>query len=292
MLKYNEPVFRPPAEAYSLILQATYGCSWNKCSFCEMYRSKQFHKRNFAELEQEIVQVGQSGIRIKKIFLADGNAFVLSAEKLLQILSVIQSKLGRIQRVSSYALPSDILAKSVDELRAIRKAGLKLLYIGVESGSNEVLCLNKKSETYETTRDGIVRAQDAGFDVSVMILNGLGGKQLSDKHAVETARLINEVQPKLLSSLVLSFPFEISHYQNRLGQTFEPLSSLELLAEMRMFIEHTNLRQTIFRSDHASNYVALDGILGRDKERLLSYIDSIIKKKDTSGFRPEWMRGL
>lgn len=292
MINYNQPVFRPPAEGQSLILQVTLGCSWNKCSFCEMYTTKQFRPRSFTEIVADINSVAQSNYRFKKVFLADGNAFIITADKLLAILKHIQQKLGRLQRISSYALPSDILSKTDNELVAIRQAGLKLLYIGVESGCDDVLRLNNKSETNQTTRDGILKAQQAGFDVSVMILNGLGGTLFSQAHALDTACLMNEIQPKLLSSLVLSFPYSLNFYQKQISNNFEQLSPFELLAEMHLFLENTNLHSTIFRSDHASNYLALEGILGRDKEKMLEQIVRVLKSNDKAALRSEWMRGL
>ncbi len=275
-IPYNEPLFRPPAETNSAIIQVTLGCSWNKCAFCEMYTSKTFQMKKFAELQEEIKHISKYYSGVKKIFLADGNAFVLSANNLIPILHEINSVFGKTQRISSYALPTDILNKSVDELKEIRNLGLKLLYIGVESGDDELLKLINKSETYQSTRDGILKAHEAGIETSIMILNGLGGRIYSSQHAINTAKLINEINPKLLSSLTLSLPFGETHYQQRFKGNYLPQTIVELASELKLFIEHTKLNNVIFRSDHVSNNLVLKGILSKDNEALLKAIQNAI----------------
>ncbi|TLX73282.1 radical SAM protein [Labilibacter sediminis] len=276
MFKYHEPVFRPPAEAASAIIQATLGCSWNKCAFCEMYSSKQFKTRSFEELKQEIKFLAKVLPSTKKVFLADGNAFVLSAAKLMPVLSEINKNFGRIQRISSYALPKDILAKSYDELVDLRANGLKLLYIGIESGDDEVLKLQNKGETFTSTREGILKAHEAGIDTSVMILTGLGGEKYTEQHAVNSAKLINTINPKLLSSLNLSFPYGVEHYKSKFQGEFIPLTIAGVLREMQMFMANLDLEGTIYRSDHVSNQLVLKGVLNRDKEVLLNQIEDAL----------------
>ena len=279
-VKYNEPVFRPPGEANSAIIQATLGCSWNKCAFCEMYTSKTFRIKKFEDLQTEIKLLAQYYGGVKKVFLADGNAFVLSSNYLIPILKEINQQFGKIQRISSYALPGDILNKTDKELAEIHSLGLKLLYIGIESGDDELLGYIHKSETFQSTLDGIIKAQQAGIDVSVMVLNGLGGRKYSQQHAINTAKLITQVNPKFLSTLTLSFPFGLEHYQTRFGGKYIPQTIAELAAELRLFIEHTNIKDTIFRSDHVSNNLVLKGILSKDKELLLQTIDTAIDSMD------------
>jgi len=272
-IQYDEPLFRPPGEARSVILQATIGCSWNKCAFCEMYTSKQFRVRNFEELKPEIKKLAQTYRGVKKVFLADGNAFVLSAKKMLPILDEINGQFGKLQRISAYALPKDIQNKTEEELKEIRKRGLKLLYIGIESGYDELLQLSNKGETFNSTVDGIQKAHKAGIDTSIMIINGLGGKKYSTQHALQSAEIINQVQPKFLSTLTLSTPFGLEHFQQKFNGNYKEQSVRELIEELRTFIAHLTTENTIYRSDHVSNNLVLKGTLSKDKERLLQEID-------------------
>lgn len=279
-IKYNEPVFRPPGEARSAIIQATLGCSWNKCAFCEMYTSKKFRSRSFDELKPEIETLAKAYKGVKKIFLADGNAFVLSPNKLNPILKEITEQFGKIQRVSSYALPKDILAKSETELKELRSNGLKLLYIGIETGDDNLLKLIHKGETYNSTIDGILKAHNAGIETSIMIINGLGGRKYSDDHALKSASIINKINPKFLSTLTLSMPFGLDHYQERFKGNYEQQTIVELFKELKLFIENINVDTTIYRSDHVSNNLVLKGVLSKDKAQLSKMLDQAIENTD------------
>ncbi len=291
-LQYEQPLFRPPSEARSLILQVTYGCSWNKCAFCEMYSSKSFRVKPFEMVKQEIEQVANSGFKFNKVFLADGDAMVLSSDKLLQIINEINEKLHRIRRISIYARPSDFAKKSISELKELKLAGLDLAYVGIESGDDEVLKNVNKGETYKTAVQGLLKAKEAGIKLSVMILNGLGGKELSRQHAVNSAKILNEIQAEYASSLVLSFPYGEQHFKNRYKKKFTALNKLELIEEMRIFLENTELKQTVFRSDHASNYLVLKGILSKDKDSLLQKINDVLCNPQFANLREERERGL
>lgn len=289
-LKYDEPLFRPPAEANSLIFQITRGCSWNRCAFCEMYTTKDFKAKKQEKILEEISRCAELFPDARKIFLADGDALVLSTNRLLEILKPISASFPRLQRVGIYASTRNILGKSPEELKELKDAGIKMLYVGIESGDDEILTNNQKGETFATTVEGLNRAHAAGMKSSVMILNGLGGKELSERHAINSARVLNETQPLYASTLVLSFPFGAGHYRQRLGRPFELPEKKGLLNELRLMIAHCKLNETIFRSDHASNYLDLKGILNRDQDKLLTSIDEALK--DASSLRPEWMRGL
>lgn len=291
-IKYDEPLFRPPSEAQSLIFQVTIGCAWNRCAFCEMYSEKTFRVKNEEEVFREIEAASKLFPDTRRIFLADGNPMVLSSNKLLRILKAINLFFPKINRVSTYALPSDIRSKTPEELVKLKEAGLKLIYVGVESGDDEVLLRNNKSETYASTVEGLLKAKNAGIRLSVMILSGLGGKTLSIQHAVHSAKIVNAIQPELLSVLVLSFPYGEKHYQTRLAYDFEPMTIEEQLKEVELFVSETMLESTIFRSNHASNYLELAGVLGKDKQRLLAKIRYAIANPDDAGLRPEWLRGL
>ena len=274
--RYDEPLFRPPAEANSAIIQATLGCSWNRCAFCDMYSSKKFRARSFDELKPEIETLATLYQGAKKVFLADGNAFVLSANRLVQLLEEINRQFGRVQRVSAYALPRDILSKTDDELKSIRANGLKLLYIGVETGDDELLTLIGKGETADSTVEGILKAHNAGIETSVMIINGLGGKKYSEQHAVKSAKLISRVKPKFLSTLTLSMPLGEEHFKNKFKGEYSPLSVVELFEELRTFIGLLEVDGAIYRSNHVSNNLNLSGTLSKDREMLLAQLDRAI----------------
>jgi radical SAM superfamily enzyme YgiQ (UPF0313 family) len=293
-IRYVDPVFRPPSEAESLILPVTDGCSWNQCSFCEMYTApqKKFRAREEGEVLESIRQCGERhGAEIRRVFLADGDALVLPTRRLLNVLTAIREHLPGVRRVSSYCLPRNLRKKSVAELRELADAGLKIAYVGAESGDDEVLARVNKGETYETTRESLVKLGEAGISRSVMILNGLGGRVLWQPHAENSARLINATQPEYLATLVVSFP----QGEERLRGGFpgwEPLTQQELFVEMECFLYALELERTVFRSDHASNWLVLKGTLGADKQRLLEQVRSAIAAPQDARLRPAWARGL
>ena len=274
---YNQPVFRPPAEANSLIIQATIGCSWNKCTFCEMYKMKKFRIRTFNELQEEIQILAKAFTGVRRVFIADGNAFVLSFNKLMQIINEINSNFNLLQRISAYALPSDIIAKTDDELIKLKKAGLRLLYIGIETGDDELLKIVNKGETYQSTIEGICKAHKAGIDTSIMIINGLGGKYYSKQHALNSAKIINEINPKYLSVLTLSFPLGEKHYVSQFQSDYAPMSIVDLIQELKLFIEELNIEKSIFRTDHISNTVILKGVLSKNKQEMLAVLDKAME---------------
>lgn len=291
-INYEEPLFRPPSEARSLILQVTTGCSWNSCIFCEMYTSKSFKSKSFQKIQEEIQIISDSDLAFNKVFLADGDALVLSTKKLMAILDEVNKQLKGIRRISAYAKPKDIARKSIEDLKKLKDAGLDLLYVGIESGDDQVLQLIEKGETFKSTAEGLLKAKKAGIKLSVMVLNGLGGKELSMQHAINSAKLVTEIQAEFLSTLVLSFPFGKDHFLKRLAKEFTFLNTYELLEEMKVFLEHTEAEQTVFRSDHASNYLVLKGILSRDKDELCQKIETVLNDPQSADLREEWQRGL
>jgi radical SAM superfamily enzyme YgiQ (UPF0313 family) len=293
-IRYIEPVFRPPSEAESLILPLTDGCSWNHCTFCEMYTApqKRFRPRSEDEVLETIRRCAdQWGSEIKRVFLADGDALVLSKRRLLTILEAIRRDLPGVRRISSYCLPRNLRNKGVDDLRELAEAGLSMVYLGAESGDDEVLRRVNKGETFDTTLDALEKLGRANIKRSVMILNGLGGRAMSRQHAINSARLMNAAQPEYLATLVVTFP----KGEARLRAGFpdwEPLSVLELMQEMETFIATLELQRTVFRSDHASNWLVLKGNLGADKARLLKELRLAIASPETARLRPDWARGL
>ena len=293
-IRYVEPVYRPPSEAQSLILPVTDGCSWNRCTFCEMYTAPQkaFRARGEDEVLDSIRRTGALyGSQIRRVFLADGDALVLPTRRLLAILEAIRQHMPAVHRVSSYCLARNLKKKSVAELIQLREAGLAMAYLGAESGDDEVLAKVSKGETFETTRDALDKLGAAGITRSVMILNGLGGQQLSAQHADHSARLANATQPEYLSTLVVSFPHGEARFRAGFPE-WEPLDQHGLFVEMERFLSQLELTRTVFRSDHASNWLVLKGTLGADKARLLEQVRQAIATPEAARLRPEWARGL
>ena len=278
-LNYIQPVFRPPSEGRSLILQVTNGCSWNKCTFCEMYTApqKKFVPKARDKVIDEIKQcVNQMG-HVRRVFMGDGDAMVLSTQRLITILKAIKQYLPSVTRISAYCLPRNLKNKSVAELAILRELGLSLVYIGAESGDDTVLEKINKGETFQSTKEGILKARAAGIKTSVMIINGMGGKAYSKQHAIGSAKLVNATQPDYLATLVLFFSHGKDKVEQGFGGSFEPLNTAELCEEIRLFIEHTELKKSIFRSDHVSNHLVLKGVLGKDKQAMLEDIDDAIE---------------
>jgi radical SAM superfamily enzyme YgiQ (UPF0313 family) len=293
-LPYVEPVFRPPSEAESLILQVTHGCSWNRCTFCEMYTQpqKRFRPKPQATIEAELAAVARTGATPRRIFLADGDAMTLSFRRLELILQSIRRHLPGVQRVSSYCLPRNLRHKSVEQLAALRNLGLQLFYVGCESGDDFVLERVSKGETFASSLAALRKIKAAGAKSSVMILNGMGGRRFSEQHARHSALLMNEAQPEYLSTLVVSFPLGMDRYQAGFEGAFEPLDQAGLFREMQVLLEHLQLEHTIFRSDHASNYLVLKGTLNHDRQRLLATVQAALERPGAVPLRPEWARGL
>lgn len=293
-LSYIEPLFRPPSEARSLILQVTNGCSWNRCTFCEMYTQpqKKFRPKHPDDIDRELALIAAAGTPIRRIFLADGDAMTLSFRRLLRIMQSINNHLPDVRRVSSYCLPRNVRNMSVNELAELRALGLNLFYVGCESGDDLVLERVSKGETYDSSLVALQKIKAAGAKSSVMILNGMGGKRYSEQHARNSARLMNAAQPEYLSTLVVSFPLGMTRFQAGFNGEFEPLEQPQLFREMQWLLEGLELDSTIFRSDHASNYLVLKGILGRDKQKLLNRVQAALDRPGCVPLRPEWARGL
>ncbi len=293
-IRYVEPVFRPPSEAESLILPVTDGCSWNACTFCEMYTApqKKFRARDEAEVLESIRLTGERyGDEVRRVFLADGDATVLPTRRLLTILAAIRTHLPAVRRISSYCLPRNLRKKSQAEVDELAAAGLSMVYVGAESGDDHVLAAVHKGETLETTREALDKLGAAGITRSVMILNGLGGKVYSRQHAENSARLANATQPEYLATLVVSFPLGEQRFRAGFPE-WEALTQHELFVETEQLLSALELERTVFRSDHASNWLVLKGTLGADKARLLAQVRQAIATPEQAHLRPAWARGL
>ena len=273
---YDTPVFRPPSEARSFILRVTRGCAHNKCTYCNMYRGVPFQILSDEEISRQIalaVHYGKESVR--RVFLADGDALVLPTAKLLKILQALRENFPKLQRVASYAAPKDILRKSEDELRQLKEAGLQLLYYGMETGDDITLkAVNKGVNAAEAIEAGR-RVTASGMKLSLMVILGLAGKEGSQRHALETAKAINIIQPTMLSALCLMLYRGSELLDQFENGEFNPLSPQGLMEELHLMMHNIDLPQDkhcLFRSNHVSNYVQLAGTLPKDKDRLLREI--------------------
>ncbi|MFX1317721.1 MAG: radical SAM protein [Promethearchaeota archaeon] len=289
------PVFRPPSEANSLILQATLGCSHNACTFCGSYRTKKFRVKPFSQFQKEVHRLGREyQIHPRRIFLADGDAFVLPTSQLLNILNLLTQEFPSVERISIYASGTNIQRKSDKDLAQLRKAGLEMIYIGLESGDDTVLKKVNKGISNQEHIKASRRLIHAGFILSPIIILGLGGKDLSQQHANNTAETINAIDPPYLAALTLMLvPGTELHTQTERGE-FDPLTPIEILQELRALIDGlTKLTNCVFRTNHASNYLPLRGVLSQDREIFLQKIDSVLADPNAiSRLRPDYIRRL
>lgn len=288
-MRYVGNVIRPPSEANSLILQATIGCAHNRCIFCGTYRDQPFQLRDLSELFEDIQMAKRYYGSVKRVFLADGDALILPTDRLIKILNYLRKTFPELQRVGIYARANDILRKSGQELQQLAELGLKILYVGIESGSDSVLNFIEKNCTFQEAVKGCTLAQQSGMKLSTIILLGIGGKKYREEHAIESARLINEINPRYLSVLSLMVLPNTPLYRMIKNREFELPDPLSLLEEMRIFLEHLRVDQCIFRSNHASNYLPLAGTLNKDREKLLNAIRWSIRN---DLIKPEFLRGL
>lgn len=292
MIRYEGQLFRPPSEADSLILQATIGCSYNRCTFCAMYRDKRFRVRPVEELAREIDWAARALGPVRKVFLADGDALIAKCVFLEDVLARLRSAFPDLQRVSCYASPQALDVRKVDEMRRLREAGLSLYYLGIESGHDEVLRrLDKGVDAAEMIRVAD-KATAAGVKLSTMILLGAGNRSMSLEHARESARVVNAIQPRFVSTLVMTPVEGTPLFESAERGEVDELSPLELARELREFVAGLELSGTVFRSNHASNYLALAGNLPKDKPRILAALDQVLSRPETARFKPEWQRGL
>ncbi len=288
---YEGMVYRPPSEAYSLIFQVTVGCSHNKCTFCTMFKDKKFHIRKPEAIRKDMLEMRRYYSRVGRIFLADGDALCLANSKLLQILGWIKEIFPECERVSIYGSSNDVLHKTPEELRELKEAGVQIVYIGAESGNPEVLRRVHKNGTREEIIKAVRMIEEAGMWASVTFISGLGGRELQKEHAIDTATMLNEMRPHYASFLTLIIEPPAPMWDDLQEGKIELLKPLEVLDEMELFLENVDLSETcIFRSNHASNYLALKGDLPQDRDRLLAQVRAAKSRPDM--LRDESWRGI
>lgn len=289
-LGYDYPLYRPPSEANSIIFQVTLGCSFNKCSFCNMYRTKEYSERPWEEIKSEIDIVSKSFPQTERIFLADGDAINLSTEKLVQILNYIKEKFRNLERISCYAMPKNLLQKTSDELTLLNSKGLDMLYIGIETGNDILLKKITKGATSKSIIDACNRAKKSGFIISCMIILGIGGKKYSMDHMKETARVVSDISPNFLAALTLIIEDGVyDEFMKKFSEPFETLDDTLILNELEMLLNNINpISPIVFRANHASNVYSIGGNLPEDKEKMLALVRSL--KEHPELLKPKVLR--
>jgi len=292
MLNYDAPLYRPPSEARSLIFQVTLGCSFNECSFCDMYRSKQYSEKPWEEVKSEIDLMAKYLPDTTKIFLADGDALNLDTEYMIKILKYLHEKFPNLERISCYAMPMNILKKTSEELQKMHDAGLDMLYLGIESGSDSVLKKVTKGAIAKTIIKSVNKAKDAGYIMSCMIILGLGGRTYSKEHIKGTAEVINSCSPNYVGALTLYLENGIKQeFLEKFGEPFIQLNDGEALEELYDLISQIHTKEEIiFRANHGSNAYTIKGTFPQDKDEMLGKIQWM--KQHPEIMRPQGLRGF
>lgn len=289
-MRYYGAVYRPPSEAYSLIVQVTYGCSHNTCAFCSMYKEKRFALRPLDEVLEDFRIARRTYRHVDKVFLADGDALVRKASELYIILDTIRELFPECERVTSYASPASIRIRTDEELRTLRAKGLTMVYMGLESGCDEVLKLMRKGHMSAEIIEMGQKVRRNGIALSVTAITGLGGPELLEQHAIETAKAFNAMNPEYIGMLTLMVEPGTPLYDWVRDGDFRLLTQPQVLRETRLLVENLDSPGSVFRMNHASNYLVLKGTLNQDKEAMLRTIDAA--EHDLSRLRPEEWRGL
>jgi radical SAM superfamily enzyme YgiQ (UPF0313 family) len=310
-MSFRRPdIIRPPSEWKSYFLPLTSGCSNNTCAFCAYYGSK-LQMRDVDDVKAEIDALSllmKSSIRLpnmpdiiyaivqnwdgKRIFLQDGDALVYPASKLIEVLEYINDKLHYVERIGTYATPQDILRRSHDELSRLKDLRLSIFYMGVESGDDEVLQHIVKGANRQEIVEAGLKAKSAGITLSVTVILGLGGVEGSDRHALETAKILTEIDPDFAGALTLTLVPGTPLYQEWEQGTFHPITPFRSLEELKIIIENAEFSDCFFSSMHASNYISVRGKLPRDKQRMLQQLEAVLSTRDPSLLKPEFLRGL
>ena len=292
LMDYVGSIYRPPSEADSLLLQVTVGCSHNACTYCAMYLEKRFRAKPWEVIDRDIREAAQIGPRFHRVFLCDGDALVLSTDRLRTILRAVRDRLGWVQRVSVYGDTRSVLRKSVEELTELRELGLGMVYHGVESGDDDVLRFVSKGGTRAEVVQTAQRLRAAGIAHSVIVMLGIGGVEGAQKHACETASLLSEIDPPYVGVLTTTLVPGTPLYEAGRAGTFTLPTKFEMLRELLTIVENAELSNCRFSSNHASNYLPVRCTMPRDKDRVVGVLREVVDAGDESMLRPEWTRGL
>jgi radical SAM superfamily enzyme YgiQ (UPF0313 family) len=291
-MKYEGAIYRPPSEAYSLILQVSVGCSHNKCTFCGSFKDKKFRVKSFDEIREDIEEAKQYKQHVKKVFLADGDSLVIPQKRLLPIMELVKESFPKLERIGIYGNTKSILKKTPEELQALKDLGLGIIYLGVESGDQVTLDRVCKGTTLDKTAEAAQKVKDAGITLSVTVLLGLGGVERSRIHAEETGKFLSRIDPDYVGALsIIVVPGTVLAQELDTG-AFQIPTPYGLLEELYAMIENMNMTHTFFASNHASNYLPIKVWLPEEKDRALRAIKHVLERKDPSMLRPEYSRAL
>lgn len=289
-MRYEGMIYRPPSEAYSLIVQVTIGCSQNQCIFCNMYKEKRFRIRKTEEVLEDLQDARSKYKYIEKIFLADGDALICKMSDLETILQFIQDKFPECRQVTLYGSPKSILLKKQEDLEKLRQFGISMIYMGLESGNDEILTYIKKGVTSKEMIEAAHKVTKAKIRLSVTAISGLGGKRLWKEHAKDTGLVLSEMKPDYVGLLTLMIEEGVPLADKIRNGEFELLNPYDILVETKEMLKYMDCPNCIFRSNHASNYVNLRGTLNEDKESMIALLDEAIN--GNIHLKSEWMRGL
>lgn len=280
VMRYEEPLFRPPCEAHSLIVQVTLGCPHNRCAFCGMYKMKKYRVRDPEEVKADLRRARLVYRHVGSVFLADGNTVAMNTEKLADIISYIRKLFPEVQRISSYGGARFLKGKPVEALRRLKEAGLDIIYFGLESGDDEILAMMDKGVDSRGMIEAARRVKEAGIQLSVYILLGLGGEDLWLQHAENTARVLNAMQPRFIRPRTLYLLPGTPLYREAQEGRFREASGETVMRELQVLLSRLEVEDAWFLSDHISNYVPLYGHLPEDREKLLAGVDMALKRAD------------
>lgn len=292
MPEYEGVVIRPPSEADSLILQYTIGCSHNQCIFCPAYKQKKFRIRSLAEMEQDVRSCLLAYADTRRIFLADGDALAVSFPDLLALFSLLRPSFPKLQRIGMYANAKNILGKSVEELRQLREAGLGILYLGIESGNDDLLAWMKKGVTSAEMAEAGRRVKSTGIKLSVTVLLGIGGPDRSAQHAQETGMLLSAIDPDYVGTLTTMVVKGTPLYDLQQQGKFQLPTAFAILTELAEMLSHTEMTRGLFFANHASNYLPVRVRMPSERDKVVEMIRTFVRQGDASVLNPEGMRRL
>ncbi|MGY5860234.1 MAG: radical SAM protein [Candidatus Thorarchaeota archaeon] len=292
-MRYEGSIWRPPSEARSLILQATVGCSHNACIFCVSYKAKKYRVRGADGVQADLDSLPDSyKDRVSRVFLADGNALAMDTIELLETLKVLKNELPALARVGVYGYAKDVRDKTVEDLKKLHDAGLGIVYLGLETGDDELLRWARKGVDSEENIAACKKIRVAGIPLSLTIILGLGGLENSERHAKATAQVLNRIDPEYVGALTLMTPPGTQIHDLVSSKDFIPMNPMDILKELKVLVENLELTNCVFRTNHASNYLPIRGVMNQDKEVILGILTETIDKEDTSNLRPGYLRGL
>jgi len=291
-MKYEGDIIRPPSEATSLLLQVTVGCSHNRCTFCPSFKDKRFRIKSLEEIVEDLEYASRRIRQIDRLFLCDGDALIIPQKRLLEILEAVRRHLPGVRRIGTYGNAKSILRKSVEELRKLKEHGLGIVYLGIETGNEELLRKIRKGATCHQIVEAGRRVKEAGITLSATVLLGIGGIEKSTEHARDTARILTDVDPDFAGVLTVMIVPGTPLDEERKAGAFMLPGTFDLLKELGVILSGARFSNCFFTANHASNYLPIRARMPRDREKVVQLIDEVVRRSDASMLRPESLRGL